>query len=536
MTRDTHRVRATEIESQTMAEVYLEDSSRPRIRDATTVQQEVQPLQRHEVIPSIPPNLLRQGDEEPTTFDQRYLNIVRERSYHLAVQLHPIGFHTISTSLKQAGPHWPDFTFASKAFRFATLAFGSSLSIRDLEHRDVTCNYLTKFYKYQQEAIDKLSLMEIFVASYAALLCAVQTGDSLQTITTFIEGLCITCELLLKNSSVSLSELDFINKLLLSGIDTLRFQYFVCRDPFENYDFDLIAKLHATLNFASLWHCSQLPYGPVASEANLLVELLKLDLYMKFHLDHYLAVMQQSESDDEIHLATTALRQVLSEIIELVHRMSRCAELFGEALNDFHQWPWETDGFWMDTSNNFNYLDFYTCKIAFVFGLARTLLEIIDEKIAGGDANGNAGMSSGLFLCRLFALQLSQSKPRWVYRSVAHYLFWAGLGLKRGIEDDGSRSSGDCSLKSLAARWIWRVLTVYQEWLNTHTFNHDRYFKALFKALNLGQSHQLSRVLLLKSREANILRCNLIGEKLAFSYVSSVPQTTVCSIGLSLRE
>ena len=385
---------------------------------------------------AVPLLTIRQPDEELTTSDSRFLEVVSSRQYHVAFNLHPAGFITCYTTISAMGPRWPNFTYASKAFRFATLAFGSSY-YKPNNYRP-TYNYLAKFHKYIKEAIEQSSLMEVLVASYAAVMCSLQIQEDLEKILKFVAGVCQTATLLQSDRQHSPNHLETIRTvdiILLGSVETLRMAYFISRDPCANVDIDLLGEMHTILQHVCTWHCGQFPYRSQLYETNTFARLVKLDLYMKFHLDYYLAVMSQSSSDNEILRATASLRQVLSQIIETVPQMPKAWKVFDIALDESRDWPWLTGQLFMEVPQE--NLDFECLKTAFIFGFAWLLKEIIGEPENHFYTDASSMyVAPAIFLCRLYALRLSHITPEW--RCIIRNIFWAGIGLRRGVDRAGT--------------------------------------------------------------------------------------------------
>jgi len=209
--------------------------------------------------------------------------------------------------------------------------------------------------------------------------------------------------------------------------------------PFEEFDQNEFNRIHITLNAISTWHCKQSPPCLFATTTDLFREPMEMDLYLKFHLDYFLFVVRHSESDERKRRAASALRGVLSQIIKLVPRCLTSPNLIVEVIDGSHIWPWVTGGFWIEVEH-VNSLPFAACKVAFIYGLAVVLWEAMGGPSDTIYSRNKTPISSGQLLCRLFALQLSQSQPRWLFRSAAQYLLWAGIGLRKE-EQDGMLSN-----------------------------------------------------------------------------------------------
>lgn len=278
--------------------------------------------------------------------------------------------------------------------------------------------------------------MEILVASYASLMCHVQLENTLSRVLQFVQGLCTVGSQLIHQRHAGIEDVGLVDKLLNSGLDTLRLAYFVSRDPFEKIDDVDFITIHKTIQAISSWHCEQLPPSPFSTFLDHFQELVKLDLYLKFRLDYYLLAMRRSDNGSEKLEATVALRMALSQIIEQVHRLLHPPNLVAEAMNSSHSWPWSTGGVWMDTDEIYPF-PFIPCKIAFTYALAVVLWDATGETRTMIYANDNTQISAGELMCRFFAIHLSQSQPRWIFRSAAQYLFWAGIGLGKE-EHDGN--------------------------------------------------------------------------------------------------
>lgn len=70
---------------------------------------------------------------------------------------------------------WFHFPLSSSAFRYASLALGCAMDLNP-----AYSNYLDRFYMYVKATINTSSIMEVFISSYVALLCSLQTNDCFQ--------------------------------------------------------------------------------------------------------------------------------------------------------------------------------------------------------------------------------------------------------------------------------------------------------------------------------------------------------------------
>jgi pentatricopeptide repeat protein len=83
---------------------------------------------------------------------------------------------------------WPEFSLASKMFRYAALALGSQV---DNGTTSVdTMQYIQKFYEYAIAAIEASSIHEIIVGSYTMLLYSYAAHERFETALVYFKGLC----------------------------------------------------------------------------------------------------------------------------------------------------------------------------------------------------------------------------------------------------------------------------------------------------------------------------------------------------------
>jgi hypothetical protein len=383
-------------------------------------------------IPFSPPT---HRDDQLIISGSRFLKVLSKRPrFYVGLHLDPIGYIPVCTVPFGLAGRWPDFSMASKAFHFATLAYCSSHYNR--EHNELTSTYLGQCRYYLNQAIGENSVMEVFVASYATLMSSLQIERRLLETLHYTEGLCIAASVLIlrrREPQCDRETFVIVNKFLLSGLDALRLAYFVARDPLGTEDVvNLARKMHSGLRLVCSWHCLLSPLG-----TNPLLQVMKLNLYSAFYIDYYFSVIQYSETDDEIAQAKASLQEILSSIIDLAPRISRTWSLFSAVMDETRNWPWLSDRLLMDGIAK-DQFDYETSKTGLLFALAKVIEAIIGEPdITVNDIY--AHVHPAIFLCRLYALQLSQSRQRWQFRGAARYLFWAGIAL-RGADDAGDQS------------------------------------------------------------------------------------------------
>lgn len=197
------------------------------------------------------------------------------------------------------------------------------------------CGEVKRFRRHREvrPTSGQAEVMEVFVASYAMLMCSLQIQRRLLEALHYTEGLCVASSVLLSCQREPLYDREtfvIVNKFLLSGLDALRLAYFVARDPLGTEDvINLARKVYSGLHLVCDRHCLLFPLG-----ANPLLQVLKLSLYSAFYIDYYFSVIQYSESDDELAKARASLQEILSSITDLAPRISRTWSLFSAVMDE----------------------------------------------------------------------------------------------------------------------------------------------------------------------------------------------------------
>jgi hypothetical protein len=304
-----------------------------KVSGATTPELELHLFQRHPII-RVPNGV--EDNEEFTASEFGFLGTLAKRRYHVEINLVPLGVITVTTTITQFLPSWPDFPYTSKVFRFASLAFCTGL--RNTNDWRIQ-GYLRLFHQYMHDAIDNKSVEEILFGSYAAMMFCVQMNYQFHDICILFGGICDTASLWrdkLQHHPGITEDLRTVDTVLFVSTETLRVAYFTSRDPLSDIDIDLIRGISENLQKVAGWH-----YRSPTPQPHF-VKLTRLDLYWKFYLDIYLFSMQHPERM-EVLQATDSLHQVLRDIVALIDHMPEPRKLINFALKTNSQdWPWLT--------------------------------------------------------------------------------------------------------------------------------------------------------------------------------------------------
>jgi hypothetical protein len=422
-----------------------------RVRESSDSQPEQSPGTLQLVTPLSPINV---SDEPAVPSDFLFLEVVsRRKSYHALVpqspSFRPSPIWLWINSLRSRGLHthtymlripWPNFTLSSKSFRYAALALWASYyyspdSVLLLE-------YLDKFYKYIKQAFEAKSIMEVLVASYAVFICCFQTNEPLDTLFERFKGICTAASRLLRetpNAANDPSAVITVNSALLGSLEVFRLAY-SARDPNAIEEIDLLRDVHSTLQETSHWLCTHFrPGKTLSTELDFYGQLMGLDYYFRFYLDHYLALTQSTSlgNVEEISEVAASLQQIICHITGFVPKMTKPPRLLDKAKSDSGDWPWLSHRSSPDHDIVPNTVDFESSHSALLYALALLIQQLLDS--SGAHATNDSDISAASLLCRLCALAPSQCGHHWLPSCpMGRYLFWAGLQLSRSVQSKGT--------------------------------------------------------------------------------------------------
>lgn len=387
-------------------------------------------------------SISRPPDEELTDLDFRYLGFLMPCT---KLQPRVLNLHSrfqVREALYFVDIHvpWPDFPLSSKAFRYATLALSTATASTSNSNYDSPdlFRYLAKFYKYIGQAIQSSSYIEVLVASYTAMLCGFKTGQPLETILIYFDGICQAYSQLVVGCSGGTldSKLCFtITPLLLGSLRTLELAY-LARDPCATGDQDLITQVRDSLQGLALWLCSRSRFSLLPLAVNPTVRLEGLGYYLRLYFDDYLAAKRRHNHSGR-PAVTDSLRQVISEIMAIVPQMAKGRKLLQDAMDEGRDWPWLHNRAVNVRINTWNIdLEGQDCALLFAFAAA------IEDAINKSEADVEIPeciVSPSLLLCHVSALIWHETLgiPCKSF-SLTKYIFWAGLWLPSSVDGRGT--------------------------------------------------------------------------------------------------
>jgi len=333
---------------------------------------------------------------------------------------------------------WPTFPLASKVFRYAFLAFCSQFVDPGPANPD-TFPYLAKFYKYMQQAINVSSFSEVVVASYA-ILCYVSLGSNpepLKTLLAFFNGM-IQGQANITSSDQCI--LTMMQDLQRWSLLPLQGGYWLQASPtsgVSDEEYSSLWELHK-----SLQRVERLPrfVDHNFTAKSISERLTTLDVYLRFYLDHYLALRQRQNFAGEINqrrqCIVDALQQIVVEITYQVPRLAEPRKLL-DLTAEFQTWPWTWNSPVIDHGNFISpiALDLTSKRQCLLYGLAR----VVGDALLVSEGNHISNLSSAITLSRICALALDQS-PLPSPISALPYIFWAGLKISKAVDAPGMHS------------------------------------------------------------------------------------------------
>ena len=393
-------------------------------------------------------------DQMITTTDRKYLQHIDQQlqlSESLPfdivsiLQIRGIHGHVLGNpiTMTMAIP-WPEFPLSSKAFRYAVLTFASSQLEGDQNNTN-TLEYLEKFYKYVNEAIEASSFTEIVVACYTILLYSYMSHESFETSLIHFKGLSkVYSNLREVQSASAIRRLTQLDVLWRGGLQAILRKFW--NRPQSKHlppgEHSLLVDLFKVLR------CTSYSLFPDSGVHDLSINssytrVETLGCYLSIYWDYYLALhmLPSHERDAKLfHCVRNSIYETLHQIIDLIPRLLNARELLCQAREDVRSW--RPDSTILPT----DYLDHSSIQFPhqFTFEDERAALlyayaKLIHIFVSMPNGNSNRMIPSALLLCRLCASALTGHLP---FKSpfglqMTRYLFTVGLVLTKSVYPAG---------------------------------------------------------------------------------------------------
>ena len=149
---------------------------------------------------------------------------------------------------------WFPLSGHSQLVRHANLALSTALRSAP---EDECCLSLTPFFVYMRQAIDRKSIMEVFVSSYAALLYAFRRTESLETLLVYFNGMRSTFRELRNGRANPVGWANF--EMIVSSLMRAGYRTLLCaclgRKTTADEDSDLFKKMRSAVQRSTNLMC-----------------------------------------------------------------------------------------------------------------------------------------------------------------------------------------------------------------------------------------------------------------------------------------
>ena len=391
---------------------------------------------------------------------------------------------------------WPKFPLSSRAFRFAALAFASSNMEGD--HTDSkTPNYLAKFFKYIQEALQEKKFTEIGIACYTMILyhCITIFDDpsSFESMLTHLGGFCkVVIEL--KRRTMSNDQNNLFDVLWDAAFHVLQHIYWARAKPNTQQlqqELFIVEKVHEVFqNFAVLHELALTPpiQDPAARSVPHYTPLTQFRRRsLCFYLDYFLTVRKQSIIEKSTDWTQSPVVRSLRQTLQKIQRESGMQDI-----------PFRSSA-----------LPLENAKAALLVAFAKLLEDVFFT--SPNDKLQIIHSAYALYrLCQtaiLLPWSNHQSLP------LTRYLFWTGIFVTQAIDPVGM-TTNIVTANLIANEWIMAALDAQMKILisTLHVKDKDEVnyvYNLLFKLLGIVNSlSHTEDVLSCKLDELNIFTYN----------------------------
>lgn len=312
---------------------------------------ECQPQYSNQVIFSISRSPNTPVDEALTDFDRRYMRLFSPTKYSsLDGNFLKVSIVAVTVEWSEHRPEFiiPTFSFSSKAYRFAYLAFAAKIYGRIII--PAVLEYIGKFYRYINNAIQSSSFLEVLTASFMALMFerfrTILHRRSFRSICIYFKGICCAGAPILsgpKALPTSSNDALCVYFLFLIGVHTLERMYFIYQ---LQYSDDTLQNVDEVAECLISWY-NLVPRFSDIHTNHLVNHLSMVKSCLEIELDILLIYRKQSRLDPEkcpaVYPGNQRLTTFLNYLNTLFHEYPKGQEVLAMVEDDSFPPPWTSN-------------------------------------------------------------------------------------------------------------------------------------------------------------------------------------------------